>query len=214
VPTRTHKSAKSPPIKEFLPPLFIGTLGAIGVVVLFFTLPGLRPIELMLLLLVVLCVALGFKQRILRGVMTLVFLYFASGLAATLYKVSSPYIGAPFGGEPTFSNKTLAFIVLMLLIWIALEALGRAMFGDTTLPMLGILDNLGGTLVYLVVGILIATLLFNAIGYGWVRAEHNRARLRPEFRQVFRIHYFTQSFWFSGKPPHIYSYDLEPPSEP
>jgi len=208
-----HKTKERASAKELVPPLLIGTFGAVGVVALYFMVPGFRPIEVIVLLLMVAFVALGYKQRIIRGVMALFILYFATGMAASFYEVASPYIGAPFGGKPTLSNKTLAFIVLTAVIWIALEALGRAMFADTTLPMLGILDNLGGLLVYLIVGILVATLLFNAVGYGWARGSHNRARLRPQFRQVLRIHYSTQFFWFPGRTPPIYRYDLEPPSE-
>jgi hypothetical protein len=208
-----HKAKKST-AKELIPPLIIGVLGALGVVALYFTVPGFQAVEVLGLLLGVVFVALGFKQRILRGIMALFILYFATGIAATFYELTSPYIGAPFGGEPTLSNKTLAFIVLTIVIWVALEVLGRALFKDSTLPALGILDNLGGLFLYLIIGILVATLLFNAVGYGWARRAHNRAALRTRFRQVLQIHYATQSFWFPGSPPSIYGYDLNPPSEP
>ena len=208
-----HKAKKST-TKELIPPLIIGVLGALGVVALYFTVPGFQAVEVLALLLGVVFVALGFKQRILRGIMALFILYFTTGIASTFYELTSPYIGAPFGGDPTLSNKTLAFIVLTIVILVALEALGRALFKDTTLPALGILDNLGGLFLYLIIGILVATLLFNAVGYGWGRGAHNKALLRPQFRQVLQIHYATQSFWFAGKPPPIYGYDLNPPSEP
>lgn len=209
-----HQAIKRSSAKELLPPLIIGTLGAVGVTVLYFLIPGFRSIEVVMLLLVVASAAVGYRLRVLRGTMTILMVYFASGMAATFYEVTSPYIGAPFGGEPTRNNKTLAFIVLMMVIWVALEALGRAMFRDSSLPLLGILDNLGGLFMYLIVGILVATLLFNAIGYskrGW--PAHNKALLRPTFRQVLRVHYATQFFWFPNKPPPIYVYDLDLSSE-
>lgn len=201
--------------KDLVPPLILFTLGIVVVVLLYFLNRDFQTIELALLVLVAGAVALGYRQRILRGIMTLVILYIATGLAATFYAFTAPYIGAPLGEEMTRGKYALSFVVLMLAMWIALEAIGRQFFKDVSLPGLGFLDNLGGVFLYLIVGILVATLFFNAIGYGrGGRPAHDKAKLRSVFRTVLTVHYTAQSFWFPRNPPAIYAYDLKPPSEP
>ena len=215
--------------RTLIPPLLIGVAGIFGVVALYLLGPGFQLIDLVLLLGVVGFSAAGYNRRIVRGVMTIVMLYIATGVAATFYPVPAPYVGTlqrffqvilnrtPSGGGPGGSiggsadrgSLALSFCLLTVVIWAILEYVGRVSFRDTRLPRLGILDNVGGVLVHLVVGALVASLLFNAIGYGRLRYVHNEALLRPRFNQVLAVHYAVQSFWFPGKPPPIYVYDLD-----
>jgi hypothetical protein len=219
-----RRSAKTP-----IAPLVIGALGSAGVVALYFLVPGVQYIELALLLVVVGFGAVGCRQGIVRGVMSAAMLYIATGAAATLYPLPAPYVGAArrilgllfsgdaFTGDPgasisqnvTRDSLALSFGLLMVVIWVALEALARASFRDTRLPSLGILDNVSGFIVYLAIGVLVASLWFNAIGYGRLRRVHNEALFRPRFNQVLYAHYTTQSFWFPEEPPPIYAYDLD-----
>jgi uncharacterized membrane protein required for colicin V production len=214
--------------QELIPPLLIAVLGTVGVIGLYLTRPGFRPLDLILLLLIVAFGALGYKQRIVRGIMTILVLYLATGAAATLYRPFAPYAGIIWrllesivsgqllsqgAGAPSAENVdgdslSLSFCLLTVIVWIVVEVLIRASFRDTRLPGLGVLDNLGGTLVYLLVGLVVASLLFNAIGYGRLRRVHDQALLRPRFNQVVYIHYAAQSFWFPKQPPPIYVYDL------
>jgi hypothetical protein len=210
IPERPKRSARG-----VVPPLILLVLGVGGILALYFLSPGFQPVEVMVMLMVTGLAALGYRQRILRGIMTSVILYFATGVAATFYPITAPYVGAPFGGEMTNDILALSFVVLMVSIWVALEAFSRRFFKDTSLPNLRILDNLGGVLIYLAVGALVAALLFNAFGYGqtgW--ASHNQAKLRPALNQVLYVHYTAQSFWFPNKPPPIYIYDLDLQREP
>lgn len=219
---RAQKS-KGRSAQEVVPPLILATLGIGGVILLYVLVPGFQSIELVLLAAVA-CVAAGYTQGIVRGIITIVILYIATGVAAVFYQVAAPYTGLvkailtlPLTGNFSFDvvsdSGTLAFSfsLLTVLVWLVLEIAIRVSFQDTSLPGLGILDNLGGVIVYLIVGILVASLLFNALGYGRLRPAHDKALLRPAFSQVVYLHYVTQSFWFSGRPPAIYTYDLSLP---
>lgn len=203
--------------------MILGTLGTVGVVALYLLPPDSKPIELVLLITVGF-VAAGYLQGIVRGITTIVALYFATGVGAIFYRVAAPYTGVikllltiPLTGnfslEVHKDNGTLAFsfVLLTLLVWGVLEIAIRVSFQDTSLPGLGILDNLGGVIVYSIVGFLVASLLFNALGYGRLRPMHDRAQLRPAFNQALHLHYLTQSFWFPRRPPAIYVYDLNLP---
>jgi uncharacterized membrane protein required for colicin V production len=197
--------------KDIIFPLVIGTLGAVGAIVANFAIPGFQPVEVVLLLVLVLGATIGYNRRTVRGLVTIPFLYFATGFAVLAYEPAAPYIGAPFGDfremEPTRGIKVLSFFVLMLAVWIALEGISRALFRDMSLPKMGILDNFGGVLVHLVIGVLIAALIFNALGYTQQWRESGSARkatLAPVLLQVIRAGYTTQSFWFSGRPPALY----------
>jgi hypothetical protein len=210
-------------------PLAIGALGTAGVVAFYFLVPGVQFIELALLLVVVGLGALCCKQGIVRAAMSAVMLYIATGSAATLYPLPAPYVGAmqrvlgllltgnafssDAGGSISQNvnrnSLALSFGLLTVLIWATLEALGRTSFRDTRLPRLGILDDASGFVVYVAVGVLVASLLFNTLGYGRWRRAHNEAVLRPRFNQVLTLHYAAQSFWFPERPPPIYVYDLD-----
>jgi len=198
--------------KDLVVPLTISVLGIAGIIVLKFLIPGLQPIEMALLFVAVGLCAVGYMQNIIRGIMSAAMLYVASGVAATFYQTTAPYVGAPFGDEVNRNTLALSFGVLTAIIWITLEALGRTSFRDTKLPVAGILDNLGGLFIYLIIGVIVASLLFNSIGYGQLgRRAHNNAFLRPRFNQVLHLYYTTQSFWFPRRPPPIYAYDLDLP---
>jgi uncharacterized membrane protein YGL010W len=201
--------------RGLLPPLVISFLGIGVAVALYFLRGGFQSIELVLMFIVVAFSALGYTQRMVRGVVTLFFLYAATGLAATFYITTAPYIGAPVSAEVTRGILALSFTVLTTVTWIALEFVSRRLFRDMGLPALGLLDNLGGLFVYFIVGILVAALLFNALGYSdrWQRA-HDRALLRQGFDRVVYLCYVSQSFWFPQAPPPIYVYDLSLASEP
>ncbi len=205
--------------QKAIPLLVIGTLGTVSIVAFKFLMPATTALDILLAFVIVPFAAVGYSKGLMRGLLTVGVLYITTGLAATLYPSISPYTGAirqllhgnvnvVIGQGIDRAAMSLAFLVLWLLFWIILGLLVKVTFPETSLPALGILDNLGGLLVYTLIGVLVASLLFAALGYGWAPAAHDRAYLRPAFNQVIRIHYFIQSFWFLHRPPAIYVYDL------
>ena len=209
-----HDEKKRRSAGEVVVPLLIGTLGVVGVVLAAIFGSGFKFIDVGCLILIVASTAVGYTQRTFRGFLTVPFLYVATVVAATFYVQTAPYIGAPFGDfrevAPPRGVKALSFMVLMLVVWIALEAITRSFLKNTSLPRLGVLDNLGGMLLYAIVGILVAAIIFNAFGYSqYWGGEAGRAKLRPMFRGVMRIHYATQAFWFPKGQPFFYTDGLD-----
>ena len=203
---------------KMIPPLIIGTLGVFGIAALYALQLGFRSIEFVPLIIIVYAIAVGYTRGIVRGVLTIIMLYIATVAAALLYQAVAPYTNA-VGEVLTFNMgasvedaaprgaQAFTFSLLTVIFWFLLELIGRATFQTPDLPQLGILDNLGGVLVHLVAGVLVASLLFNAAGYGRARPKHDQAYLRRTFNQALYLHYRTQSFWFQSPPP-IYTYDL------
>jgi uncharacterized membrane protein required for colicin V production len=202
--------------------LIVETLGIIGIVAYTFFGPRqLQGLDVAMLFVIVSFAAYGTMRTIIRGLMTAVAVYLATGMAASFYPVLAPYSrsflnilgylglsAAPAGGVD-YSALALSFAVFVVILWVILELLFRASFENAHLAFLGPMDRVGGAIVYLVIGVVVATLLFNTIGYGVAgRAAHNQASFRPEFNQVLRLYYQGQSFWFPGRPPAIYVYDL------
>jgi len=209
--------------EQAVPLLALSTLGIVGIVVIYALAPGLQPLELILMVVVVGFSIAGYVRGIIRGIMTGVIQYIATGVAVTFYQVAAPYTGAiwwlltlPFTGDVSplstgavdRNSLAFSFALLTAIIWGALEILVRAFFRDTSLPGLRILDNLGGLATHLVIGVLVASLLFTTVGYGGLRDMHNKALLRPTFNKILFLHYKTQSFWFPEAPPPLYVYDL------
>lgn len=202
--------------------LVVETVGVVGIVVYTFLGPReLRGLDIMMLFVIVSFAAYGTMRTIIRGVMSGVAVYLATGMAASFYPVLTPYsrsflnilgtvgLSTPPAGGVDYSALALSFAALTVLVWGILELLFRASFENTHMSLLGPMDRVGGAIFYLVIGILVAALLFNTIGYGVTgRPPHDQASLRPEFNQVLELHYQGQSFWFPGGPPAIYTYDL------
>jgi len=202
--------------------LIVETLGVLGIVAYTFLGPRqLRGLDVAMLFVVVSFAAYGTMRTIVRGLMTIVAVYLATGMAASFYPVLTPYsrsflnalaylgLSTAPAGDIDYSALALSFGIFTVVLWVILELLFRASFENTHLALLGLMDRVGGAIIYLVVGIVVATLLFNTIGYGVAgRAAHDQASLRPEFNQVLRLYYQGQSFWFPGRPPGIYVYDL------
>jgi uncharacterized membrane protein required for colicin V production len=204
-----HEAKKKLSAKDLILPLLIGTLGVVGAVVAYLAVPGFLAVEVVLLMVIAIGAAIGYNRRIVRGLVTVPFLYAATGVATILYETTAPYIGAPFGDfremEPPREIKALSFFVLMLVIWVALEAISHALFRDMSLPKLGLLDNLGGVLVHTLLGVLIAALVFNALGYSqYWRGGVAKGKLAPIFLQTLQTWYQLQSIWFE-RTPRFYS---------
>ena len=209
--------------KKWMPTLIIGILGLGGSIGAFYFAPQLfgrrfQPIELLMMFIVAGFTAAGYIRRITRGITTLVAIYLATGIAALLYQIVTPFIGGVLEAFKLNLDATRAesvspgslafsFSLLTTVIWIILEILIWATLKETKIAALGVLDNLGGVLVHLALGMLVATLLFNLVGYGRSRPTHDAALLRRTFNQVLYVHYTAQQFWFKTPPP-IYTYDL------
>ncbi len=204
-----HKTRKRRSASEVVLPLLVALVGTGGAVAAYFLIPGFQHVEMAVIIVAAVCTAVGYTQDILRGLMSALFAYLATGVAATFYVLAAPYIGSPFGDQVTDPIRALSFLVLTAALWIVLEAITRALIPDTSLPALGFLDHIGGLVIYLVLGVVIASLLFNASGYvpRW-RRQHDNAHLRPQFNQVITLLYRSQSFWFGAQPPRFYVYDL------
>lgn len=208
-----HEKKEKRSAKDVVIPLLIGMLGVVGVVLAAVFGEGFGTLDVVLMMVAVAFAAVGFTQGVLRGLMTIPFLYMATGVAATLYETTAPYIGAPFGdfGEaaPPPHIRAISFGVMVLVIWIPLEAVARGFLKDTSFPVLGILDNFGGVLIYALVGLVVIALIFNAIGFGasW-SGSVRQAKLHPPLRSVMRAFYATQSFWFPPGQPRIYTAGL------
>ncbi len=209
--------------------LVIGTLGVVGIGSYYFL--GARDlgwIDVTMLFVMVSFAALGTMRTILGGILTGLAGYLATGLAASFYPVLTPYSrsflnilgtvglgGAPAGpglssARLDYPALALSFAALTVVLWIILELLFRASFEDTHLALLGPMDQVGGAVIYLAVGVLVAALLFSTIGYGLAgHPVYDEASLRPELNRVLELHYRGQSFWFAGRPPAIYVYDLD-----
>jgi hypothetical protein len=219
--TLLERAEKKPTRSKGIVALIVVTLGTMGIVAYYFYGPReLGGMDMAMLFVIAGFAAYGTMQNIIRGLLTAIAMYLGTAIAATFYPVLTPYsrsflnilTRAGVGGRPVGSVDTsalaLSFAVAAVVLWLVLELLFRASLPDTHLPFLGFVDRIGGTLVYLVLGIFVAALVFNVIGYGAAgRTAHNRAALRPEFNQVVRLTYQAQSFWFPGRPPAIYAYD-------
>jgi hypothetical protein len=190
--------------------LVFATLGTVAVFGVVFSIGGFQTLEPILLLIPVGFGALGFRQTVVRGLLTAVIVYVATGVAAMLHLTTAPYFGAYFGNVVTNSVRAVSFAVLSIAVWIVLEVVSRYLIPSPGLPRLGGLDTMGSFVIYIALGVMVASIAFNTIGFSgrWKRA-HDAALLRSTFNRVFSLHYTAQSVWLPGGPPQLYAYDVE-----
>jgi hypothetical protein len=185
-------------------------------------LPNPKTIELTMLLVIAGLTAFGYMRGIVKGVLTIIVIYISSAAGALFYRTISPFvniavamlrlnINTTLDDPVNDSVRALSFVLVMLAAWGVGELLRAAFIQGTSLPEIGVLDNLGGVLVHIVVGVLVASLLFNAYGYGRSRPVHDQATLRPFFNYAVRLMSTTQAFLFGGTSPALYTYDLHAP---
>jgi hypothetical protein len=209
--------------KKWIPVLLIGIVGVFGAFGIWYTiLPDPKTIELTMLLVIAGLTAMGYPRGMVRGVLTIIIIYISSAAGALFYRTISPFVNVALAmlslniettvDDPVSdSTRAFSFVLVMLAVWGVGELLRGAFFQGASLPEIGVLDNLGGVLMHIVVGVLIASLLFNAYGYGSSRSVHHKAALRPYFNQVVRLIVTAQSFLLGGSPPPLYTYDLNAP---
>jgi hypothetical protein len=219
--TLLEKAERKPNRSKGIIALLVAVLGTIGIVA--YTLYGSRQLnsmDLAMLFVILTVTAYGTTETIVRGLLTAVAVYLATAVASSFYTVLTPYartfldllanmgMARPSAGPVDTSALAFSFAFASVIIWMVLEALFRVALPETHLSALGPVDRVGGALIYLVIGVALATLLFHTIGYGVAgRGPHNRAALRPEFRQTMNIIHQSQSYWFGGRPPVVYIYD-------
>jgi len=205
--------------KKWVPVLLIGVIGIGVVLAAYILIGGFQTVELPLMLLIVLWGAWGYNRGAVRGLLTVIILYVATAFAALGHAFAAPYVAAvqqvarfDLGAsldQATRSSIALAFILLTIVFWGILELLRRGLIpSESSGYQTNILDGLFGVGIHILVGVLVAAIIFNAYGYGPSRPIHNYARLRPYLNQILYLLYSAQSFWFGGNPPPLYTYDL------
>ena len=219
--TFLEKAERKPNRSKGIIALIVAALGTIGIVI--YAIYGsrqLRSMDLAMLLVILAVTAYGVTETIIRGLLTAVSVYLATAVASSFYAALTPYartflnllaaagIARPPAAPVDTSALAFSFAFASLLIWIILESLFRVALPETHLSLLGALDRVGGSLVYLAVGIAFATLLFHTIGYGVAgRRPHNQASLRPEFNQAMDIIQQSHFFFYDTATTEIYTYD-------
>jgi hypothetical protein len=219
--TLLDRAEREPATTRAITALVVATLGTIGIVAYAFLGPReLGGMDMAMLFVIVAITAYGTTENIIRGLLTALTVYLSTAIAGTFYTVLTPYsrsflnllsrfnLSNPPVGAVDTSALAFSFAFAAVLLWLILEGLFRAALPETHLTFLGALDRVGGALIYLVIGIAVAALLFSVVGYGAAgRAAHDSASLRPEFNQVMDLVQQAQSIWFAGRPPAVYAYD-------
>lgn len=152
------------------------------------------------LIVIILCTMDGF----LRAVVTLVSFYLittATGmltLATDMLQGVARALADVVGGRvPNMTmTQTIIFVVLTVPLFIGSYFVGKALFQDTTLPKLQVLDNILGAIVGIVLVMMMAAVIYNTWGFAisvrwqnvqiWnsMRTAYFGSFLRPYLREL------------------------------
>ncbi len=120
------------------------------------------PLDMLLLLIAVGCVALSLYQRLVRTVIMLVAAYIATLISALVFEEAAFRLKAIGQGEAWFEGVT--FLALFFLIFLVFYFASRAAYPDTSLPKLGFLDHLLGGVVGVLVAAILMVVIYNSLG--------------------------------------------------
>lgn len=179
----------------------------------------LRSIDAAMLAVMVLFLAYGTAETVLRGVTTALSLYLSTAVAGLFYAVLMPYsrslleaLGAlglrtPPAARPDTPALAVSFALAAATIWLILELLFRAALPEAHIAWLGFVDRVGGAALYLAVGVVVAALSFKITSLGLVvQSACAEAALRPFLERVIDLLAHIQSLWFTGPVPVVYAH--------
>lgn len=175
---------------------------------------NVTALDILLALIVLTLAALGAVRRTVRQVFSLGICYLATLAAGALYPYAATFLTAIGGRTPTLT-QFIVFWILFAVATVALEISLKKGFPDTSLPSLGILDNLLGLVLGGIWGVLVASLLLATMAYApretWgtalapMRAAFaalaDEAALRPLLAQALRLYLRAHTLWFPVPPP-------------
>lgn len=174
----------------------------------------MNALDILLGLVILALAALGAVRKTVRQVLSLGICYLATIAAGVLYPHGALFLTAIGGRTPTLT-QFIVFWILFIGATAALEISLKKGFPDTSLPSLGVLDNLLGLALGGIWGILVAGLLLATMAYApqetWgaalapmratLAAASSEAALRPLLAQALGLYLRAHALWFPTPPP-------------
>lgn len=152
-------------------------------------------------------------ERMVRALFSLVALWSATLLAAVLYREVTFRVQVIAGRNPILA-RGIVFDILLVVFLVAGYVVIRLAFPVTKLPRLGILDNVMGLALGVLIAVIFVSLLVNSMGVmvidrwevneeGWaaLRTATLRSQLRPYTSQVLAAYSWAFVPFFRGLPP-------------
>jgi len=153
---------------------------------------------------------------LMRSLFSAITLWAVTLLAAVSY-TEVAYRMQAVGGKNVTMFRGIVFDALLVILFVVGLILVRVAFPDTKLPKLGILDNLLGLLVGVVISVILVSLLLNSLrvmvserwvtnenGWASLRAQYYGSGLLPFTSQVIAIYRWLFAPFFRGMPPVLF----------
>ena len=181
----------------------------------------LNPFDVLIVFGLLASVALGFVRGLVRMGLSLVVLYLAAVAAILLYTPLARFIRT-VANTPVFLSQGLSFLFILIVLTTALNFMLRRTYKDTELPGVRQIDQLGGMVIGLFVGVIwigfaiviIAFFLRSAVGQeapfqASVVGFFRRSYLIPIFYRVLPVMVASLRPWMpKGLPPEIFTFRL------
>lgn len=144
---------------------------------------GVNWVDSTLILLLMLGLAIGYVQGLLRQVINLAAMYLGAILAAQYYQALGNFFKDMLSTTPGTALMAVAFFIIMFSVTAILNFLSFDAYKTTKLTLIPGLDHLGGMVLGLVAAWILITLAINILNFA--TSTHNWATAE-QFRQVLR----------------------------
>ncbi|MBI3913032.1 MAG: CvpA family protein [Chloroflexi bacterium] len=124
---------------------------------------GFNGLDIFILALVVVGIAVGFAQGLLRQVIGLAALYVGAILGAQYYNVLGGFLRFVLSSAPSKFINAIAFFIIVFAVSAIINFLVRDAYQSTKLRIFPVVDQLGGAIVGLVSPLITLTLVLPVI---------------------------------------------------
>ncbi len=122
-------------------------------------------LDVVLVVMLIVSIAFGFTQGLLRQAVLLLAMYIATVLSAQYYPYLATMLGGPFHSEEAEITRAVAFVVLAVALTLPLTWLLWAAYRQTKLPDVVMLDSLGGAALGGIIGVFSISLTLVLLRY-------------------------------------------------
>ena len=180
---------------------------------------GFNGLDIFIFVIVIVGIAVGFTQGLLRQVIGLAALYIGAILGAQYYSVLSGFLHFIFSSVPLKFMNAISFFIIVGASALVVDLLARDAYQSTKLQLLPIVDHLGGAILGLVTPLITITIVIPvltfATGESWPLLEQTRfitigalqtSRLLPLFDHFKPLILNAVSPWLPAGLPSVFNF--------
>lgn len=141
---------------------------------------GINWVDIVIIVCLLIGMAIGYQQGVIRQLIGLVVLYIALILATQFFRVLSQWLAGLLRVPPNTLSNMIAFFVIFLLALTLINFLAQDAYKSTRIRLMPFIDHTAGLILgvlsmWIILSVSIGVITFAVGAEGWLQAETTRA---------------------------------------